>query len=412
VELEGLVITIPPDRDDGGTDDPEGPEGAGGPHVAEGRQVVVDEVLAPEARIVIVPRASGRPPKVWRLHELRVGSVSAATAMPFDATLTNAVPPGIIDTTGTFGPWHRDDPGHTPLEGRFTFERADLGAFDGISGLLSAHGTYAGILETIDVRGETDTPDFSVDVSGNPVPLRTTYHAVVDGTNGDTRLESVDASFLATSLHARGGVYHVERAQGREVRLDVTMDEGRLEDVLRLAVKSEKPPMTGALSLVTTLVIPPGARDVVDKLQLDGRFAIDGGAFADPGVQQQIASLSARARGRRPAAPSAPVASDFRGRFTLRDGMLRLSALVFDVPGAVVQLSGSYGLRTEVLDFSGDLVMDARLSEATDGWKSWLLKPFDPLFRRDGRTVVPISVGGTRGDPSFGLDVGRVFSRS
>jgi hypothetical protein len=360
---------------------------------------------------VIVPREPAKPPKVWLLHELRVRSVSASTAMPFEATLTNAVPPGRIDTDGSFGPWHRDDPGHTPLEGRFTFAEADLGVFKGISGLLSAQGTYAGRLDTIEVHGDTETPDFAVSVSGQTVPLRAAYHAVVDGTNGDTRLESIDASFLQTSLHARGAVVNVEGAKGREVSLDVEMEDGRLEDVLRLAVKSTKAPMTGALSLVTKLVIPPGDRDVVDKLRLDGRFAIDGGSFADAGVRRQIAGLSERARGRPATTAPAEVASDFRGRFTLADGVLTLPQLVFDVPGAVVELSGSYGLRTEALAFKGQLVMDAKVSETIGGWKSWLLKPLDPIFREKGRTVVPIKIEGTREDPQFGLDVKRVFSK-
>ena len=35
----------------------------------------------------------------------------------------------------------------------------------------------------------------------------------------------------------------------------------------------------------------------------------------------------------------------------------------------------------------------------------------DPLFRRGGRTVVPIRITGSRTEPSFGLDVKRVFTR-
>jgi hypothetical protein len=55
--------------------------------------------------------------------------------------------------------------------------------------------------------------------------------------------------------------------------------------------------------------------------------------------------------------------------------------------------------------------MEARVSETVSGFKRLLLKLVDPLFRKDGRTVVPLKVGGTREDPSFGLDLGRVFKR-
>jgi hypothetical protein len=57
--------------------------------------------------------------------------------MAFSASLENAVPLGTIGTSGTFGPWGRDEPGQPPLEEQFTFERADLGVFKGISGILS-----------------------------------------------------------------------------------------------------------------------------------------------------------------------------------------------------------------------------------------------------------------------------------
>ena len=40
-----------------------------------------------------------------------------------------------------------------------------------------------------------------------------------------------------------------------------------------------------------------------------------------------------------------------------------------------------------------------------------MLKVVDPLFRKDGRTVIPIKISGTRNEPSFGLDARRVFGR-
>jgi len=44
----------------------------------------------------------------------------------------------------------------------------------------------------------------------------------------------------------------------------------------------------------------------------------------------------------------------------------------------------------------------------TTGIKSFLLKPFDSFFRKNGVTVLPIKVTGTRGQPSFGLDFHRM----
>jgi hypothetical protein len=106
------------------------------------------------------------------------------------------------------------------------------------------------------------------------------------------------------------------------------------------------------------------------------------------------------------------VVSDFQGRFKLAGGRLTLPVLSFAVPGANVRLTGQYALRPETLDFRGTMFMDAKVSETQSGFKSVLLKVVDPLFRkRGGGSAVPIRIGGTRGKPAFGLDMGRVFKR-
>jgi hypothetical protein len=409
VHLEGLEIQIPPDRAGVDLD----PDVSGEPDPGSGREIVVDALLATDARVVFLPRETFKAPRVWAVHALRMTSVSARSSMPFTATLTNAVPPGRIEVTGDFGPWHRMAPGRTPLSGAFTFEQADLGVFTGISGTLSSEGAFRGQLEHLEVQGETRTPDFTLAVAGNAVSLATRYDAVVDGTDGNTRLERVDAMLGATRIVAVGSVEQVEGVKGRQITLDVTIDKGQLGDVLRLAVRMPEPPMTGVLTLETGFVLPPGDEDVVKKLKLDGAFRIDGGRFADAGVERQIGELSDRARGRRTdtSAPPRRVASDFSGTFTLGDGILRLPSVTFDVPGAVVDLGGRYHLEAETLDFAGHLYMDARLSDAVGGFKGFLLKVIDPLFRKDGRTVVPLKVTGARQAPAFGLDMGRMFRR-
>src|SRR5262249_6170957 len=145
-------------------------------------------------------------PRVWAIHALRLNRVGAGLAMPFDATLTNGVPPGEIATTGTFGPWQRQNPERTPIAGQFTFARADLSVFSGIAGTLSAHGAYKGALGRIVVNGETNTPDFTIKLSGHPFALHTSYQATVDATDGDTALDRIDGKFLESTLVARGSV--------------------------------------------------------------------------------------------------------------------------------------------------------------------------------------------------------------
>jgi hypothetical protein len=92
--------------------------------------------------------------------------------------------------------------------------------------------------------------------------------------------------------------------------------------------------------------------------------------------------------------------------------MLAASELTFNVPGAEVSLAGSYDLRSETLDFRGTLLVDAKVSEMTTGFKRVLLGWVDPLFEQaGGGSAIPIQITGTRSDPSFGLDKGRVFKR-
>ena len=57
---------------------------------------------------------------------------------------------------------------------------------------------------------------------GHPVDLKTHFSAVVDGANGDTFLQPVQARFLNTVLECRGGVAGTPGMKGKTVSLDVT----------------------------------------------------------------------------------------------------------------------------------------------------------------------------------------------
>jgi hypothetical protein len=111
---------------------------------------------------------------------------------------------------------------------------------------------------------------------------------------------------------------------GRMVTLDITMDDARLEDVLRLAVTSAEPPMTGALNVRAAFVLPPGPGDAIDKMGLNGSFQIATARFRKGRLQERLNDLSQKARGA-PAESSdeaAEVVSAFTGRFTMRRGVI------------------------------------------------------------------------------------------
>jgi hypothetical protein len=407
VHLDGLEVTIQPrpDRDDSSEERPAPISG-----------VIIQRVLSHDARLTIVPRREGKQPRVFEIHDLELRDVGFDRAMPFEALLTNPLPHGQIAVEGSFGPWRPGSPGLTPLAGRYLFRHANLSTIDGISGTLSSDGEFSGTLNRIAVRGTTSTPDFGVDVGGKPVPLETRFAAVVDGTGGDTYLNEVAASFLRTRLVASGAIAGAPGVKGRTVTLDVRMDDGRIEDVLRLGIDATEPLMTGRMRMRTRLLLPPATRPkqpVIDRLQLEGTFELSRGEFNDGAVQRRLVALSRRSRGLKEDTAAGEVVSDLSGRYRLARGTLSFTQLTFGVPGAQIRLAGRYGLRTQALDFLGHLRMKASISQAIgDGWKGVLARPFDPLFRRDGAgAVVPITIKGTREAPDFGVDVKRALSR-
>ena len=366
--------------------------------------IFIHEIVSDDAELRLLPKSADKDPHVFAIHHLVMHSVGLHRAASFTAQLTNAVPPGEIDTKGTFGPWSPGDPGQTPLSAEYTFDKADLGVFKGIRGILSSQGKFGGVLEKIEVEGKTSTPDFSVRTGGHPVALDTIFSATVDGTNGDTLLHPVTAHLLKTVILANGGVVKSPNRQGKTITLDISVEQGRLEDLLWLAVKSDKPVMTGAIKFRTNFELPPGPGDIADRLRLKGRFGVGHAQFTSPEVTRKIETLSRKGQGQPENEDAGSSVSELRGNFGLDNGVISFRSLTFSVTGAEVALNGKYGLDREDLDFHGKLRMKAKLSQTMTGAKSFLLKAFDPFFRKNGKTELPIKITGSRDHPSFGLD--------
>jgi hypothetical protein len=403
VRLRGLQVKIPPGDDE--EKDENGPEK---PNNVRGfPRILIERFEAPDTVITLIPKRAGKAPKVFTVHHLVMDSLGITQTIPYIATLTNPVPKGEIETSGTFGPWNVAHPARTPVTGKYVFANANLDTIDGLAGVLSSTGQFVGPLNRIQVEGTTDTPKFQVDAGGMPVPLKTRFTAVVDGSDGDTYLTQVNASFLDTSIAAHGAVVGFEGVQGRQVDVEVTIEQGRIEDLLRLAVQSEKPILLGAARLKAKLVIPPEKKKVIDKLQLRGEFTLSKATFTDAGVQTKLVGLSRRGQGMNNDEEIGDVLSNLRGRFIVENAAARFSSLTFSVPGAAVVLAGRYGLRDELLDFRGHLKMQAVLSQvAGGGVKGFFLKALDPFFKKpDAGMVLPIKIAGTRKNPKVGLDM-------
>ena len=198
--------------------------------------------------------------------------------------------------------------------------------------------------------------------------------------------------------------------QGHRVKLEVTIENGQIDDLLKLAVRSDPPILTGGVQIKTNFDLAPGEDDVADRLKLAGDFVVSGADFSDEKVQNKINSLSLRSRGKPKLARgivSDGARSDLNGTFSLADGIISFSQLQFRVPGTVVALTGKYSMDGSDFDFRGTARMDATLSHMVTGWKALLLKPVDPFFSKNGAgTEVPVRVNGTKSAPHFALDFG------
>ena len=373
--------------------------------------IAVDEFACQDTRVVINTLRPGKAPLQFDISDLKMKDIGPDLPFRFDAVLINPKPVGGIQSTGQFGPLNEVSPRDTAVAGDYSFTHADLGTLKGIAGILSSTGKYGGTLGRIEVEGQTDTPDFRIAVSGHPVPLHTDFHAIVDGTDGDTYLSPVKARFLHTSLVAKGKVVRVNTKHGHDIELDVVLEKARIEDLLKLGVRTDPPVMTGAVKLKTKLRLPPTDADVSYRLQLDGNFHIPASLFTSDKIQSKIDSLSLRSQGKPKRAREQTgqnVPSDLQGVFKLNDGVLSFSFLHFQIPGTHADMTGVYSLDGNTFDYHGKLKLDAKLSQMMTGWKSILLKPVDPFFSKDGAgTVVPFKITGTRDEPHFGLDFHR-----
>ncbi len=415
VDVDGMELRIPPHS---------------GAHILRAkapRPRITLNIASIYCRNVTMVIENGNPAKAqltFIIPNLELTHVVPGQPMLYVADVVNPKPRGNIHASGHIGPWQRDNPRSTPLDGDYTFQHVDLSTIKGLAGTLSSTGHFAGLLSHITVDGTTTTPDFSLDISNHPVPLETTFHAFVDATTGDTTLAPVTATLLHSPFTAQGTITNL-RGQGHDIALTVDMPHGRIEDILPLVLKTEPSIMRGAVAFHAKLHLPPGPVRVTQKLQVSGTVHIQGVQFASPKLQTQIDALSLRAQGHPNAAkakanaptakakapgsaptpaPQPNVVSDMAVTFSLANSTLLIPSLAYQLPGAQIQLNGAYLLDSTAFRFLGHARTDASASQMVTGWKSLLLKPFDRMFAKNGAGAqVPLDITGSHGTFKIGF---------
>jgi AsmA-like C-terminal region len=403
VKVHGLQMTIPP-KEEHGPAMPDDPKRKGQSALG----IAVDKIECTDAKIVIETSKPGKKPLEFNVSRLTLTDVGAKKPLNYDAVLVNPKPVGDVHSTGHFGPWQKDNPRDTPMDGSYEFTHADLSSIHGIGGILASTGSFSGTLGDVTVDGVADVPNFRLDISEHPLPLHTEFHAVVDGTTGDTRLDPVRARVGRSQLTATGSVVQSAGVPGHNTDMHVVMEKGRIEDMLTLSLKSSPPMMRGALATKVHIEIPPGPVSVSRKMRLEGTFAIHDAILNNAKMQQQVDAMSERAQGKPKLAnaqDAAVVGSSLSGKFSQADAVMQIPELNYQMPGAQVTMVGQIQLVESTFEFHGKVRTQATASQMTTGWKSLLLTPFDKLLKKNGAGLeLPIKVTGTRSTYDLGLD--------
>jgi hypothetical protein len=363
---------------------------------------MVTDLSANGAVLEIARGHEGSQTEHFDFPELALSNLAKNKATQFRTLMLNPNLFGRLASTGTVGPLMLGRIAETRISGDYHIRGDDLSRHRIVAGTLSADGRFDGVLGRTDVAGRTYIPDFSVTRSRHSLKLTAEYNVLVDATKGDVTVQSVEAHFLRSTLITHGSI---AGRGGKTLALDVEGRQARIEDLLRLVVTANQPPMDGALNMHVHVVLPPKQETFLRRVRLQGGFTINGAKFTTRTTEARLQQLSARARGEKKVdvtSGNKAVPAEIKSNVKLDAGIAILSEALFTVPGAVARGAGTYNLSNEAIDLRGKLAMRTTLSKAAGGIKSVILMPIDPFFKKNGAgTVVPVRITGTYSHPVF-----------
>jgi hypothetical protein len=213
------------------------------------------------------------------------------------------------------------------------------------------------------------------------------------------------------SMEARTGRTSV-RATGSTVgkgpkttNLDFTVNEGRAQDILRPFLHKD-PPIVGPVALhAHTYFAPSNQGNFFERLHVDGGFDVPSEKVNNRKTERDLSAFSQRAQGRKApdtdkdnSTPIADAISSLAGLASIRNAVVTTHGLKFTVPGAQATLDGTFNLHTSAVHLLGNVATKADIAKDATGWKSILLKPLAPFFRKKkAGAVIPIAVTGAPG---------------
>jgi AsmA-like C-terminal region len=257
-------------------------------------------------------------------------------------------------------------------------------------------------LSAIEADATSDTPDFAVG-RGQATHVSGWAHGTVNGLNANIILHTIEAHTGSTIVSAKGGIV----GSPKVTNLDLCVTNGRAQDLLRPFLHDEVP-ITGAVWLHSHAYLAPAKEGAkfLKRLFMDGAFDIPAERLTNRKTEQKLSEFSLRAQGLKiskleassvdpDTTASADVLSSLRGRAKIRDGIVSTQRLTFQMPGAGVDLNGTFNLHDRTVHMLGNLHMQSDISHVTTGFKSVLMKPLIPFFKKDNAgAVIPIAITG------------------
>ena len=196
----------------------------------------------------------------------------------------------------------------------------------------------------------------------------------------------------------------------KDLLLDVSTREARIEDLINLFASGNQAPMTGNLIAHMQAHIPASRDSFLRAMTATGGFGLLQGKFADSQTQQGLTRLSESAENEKPGEGENPVTvlSNLKGRFSASDGVAHLSKVEFEVPGARASLDGDYNLIDYETKMRGLLITKGNVSATETGFRSFFIKALNPFFRRwQQQKVVPFKITGRYARTQISLDLDR-----
>ncbi|QNI31149.1 hypothetical protein H7849_18900 [Alloacidobacterium dinghuense] len=401
VDIKGLHVVIPPVGSRAMQED--FPPGSSGDFA--GPETAVEKLVIHDAALDLTRKNGGR--YTYVIRQLIMRNVRQGQAAPYVVDMQNAWPAGQIHAIGSFGPVTPKNLGRTQLSGRFTFTGVHLDQIGELHGTLASDGHFSGALAAIELFASALTHDLAVE-DGQSTPVNGSVQCTVNGLTGNVVLHRIEVKTGESTVDAAGTVTGAANTP-KTTDLDLMTTKARVQDLLRPFLHHE-PPVAGpvALKVHAHLAVQQDGTAFLKRLTMDGSFVLPRERVSDPEKENTLTNFSERAQGLKPpkddpdpaqADPAAAVLSSLEGQVKVREGVVSTERLTFTLPGASADLKGTYDLRNGNVHMLGELKMESDISHVTTGFKSVLLKPLAPFFKKKhAGAVVPVAVTGGPGN--------------